>query len=255
MKKNEREHSKELRTKLNECITLNDYKGCTLLKPTQETILGTGFFPVGDGLYREDGLNPEFPFNGIMIVGQDYGTLEYVYNEGKKINSELEIKTGKTWPNVIKIYFNDFNMPKDKCFFTNALMGLRIDPKMTGPMISKIKSSNPLLLDKNRQFFIKQIEKQKPKIIIFLGNELIQFCKSDLISSNLNSLISEQKINRTSQINDFHTFNDFKNTGHSIDVIFLRHPSSHSRAPKYETSRKDIERKMINKALERNKFI
>lgn len=124
---------------------------------------GIGFFPHGSGLLSSD--KESLPQNGILFVGQDFGTERYLTPEIIK-NGEIG---NKTYTNLINFIPEHL---KTKCFLSNLLIGLRKTPKMTG--------KNPALryLEKNKQYintcfaFLEvQIKATKPQLIVFLGTE------------------------------------------------------------------------------------
>jgi hypothetical protein len=267
------EKIKTLRAKLFETFNSEDNVDEMRFIDENDIVTGTAFFPVGDGLFREKQNSSDLPIGGIMIVGQDFGVIQDLVKV-KQENSEDKISV--TWRNIKNIYFNDFQIPKNECFFTNALMGLRrkdntkiksSNPKdkVTGPLISYLvkKSTNENeqgkyseLIRKHRNFFIEQLLIQKPRIIIFMGSELIKFCNSDSISPELKSKIKNQSITK---IKTLFTINDFTSINkHSADVLFLVHPCDTRNYGKTfgdSMKRIDIERKMVNEALKKNKFI
>jgi uracil-DNA glycosylase len=125
---------------------------------------GVGFFPYGSGLLGSD--KDTLPQEGIMLVGQDFGTLGYLTH---KIISDGEVGN-KTYDNLLKIIPDEL---KTKVFLTNLLMGVRKPPaKMTGknPVLLK-PEENRTYLDACFTFFEKQIMASNPRLIIVLGSE------------------------------------------------------------------------------------
>ncbi len=123
---------------------------------------GIGFFPYGSGLLGSDIVN--LPQNGIMILGQDFGTECYLT---QKVIDEGEVgnKTYNNLTNAIPV--------KDQAnyFLTNLLIGLRIPPaKMTGknPVLDQ-PEANKKYLDACFSFFEKQLLATNPKLIVVLG--------------------------------------------------------------------------------------
>lgn len=124
---------------------------------------GIGFFPYGSGLLGFDKEN--LPQNGILFVGQDFGTERYLTPEIIK-NGEIG---NKTYTNLINFITEHL---KTKCFLSNLLIGLRKTPKMTG--------KNPALIriDKNKEYieacfnFLEiQVKATEPQLVVFLGTE------------------------------------------------------------------------------------
>jgi hypothetical protein len=89
---------------------------------------GQGFFPGGDGLWRDDsevtavraGTLPE---NGVLFLGNDFGTL----SSYESLRSR-SYENPWTWRNV-KRRVIEAGIPVDKTFFTNATLGLRTEGK------------------------------------------------------------------------------------------------------------------------------
>jgi hypothetical protein len=170
------------------------------IKPVPNSrIEGTAFFPGGDGLYG----HKEFAKSEIMILGQDFDN-EYNFEKSKKRKSE---DGNKTWSNLKKILGNEIDM--ERCFFTNAIMGLREgDAKNTGRSKAFLKK-NGLFLDECRAFFIEQLKAQKPKLIIGLGAHIPVF-----LSETSTDLERLSKITSLSKIGESIEDNFFR------DVVF-----------------------------------
>jgi hypothetical protein len=85
---------------------------------------GQGFFPGGDGLWRdsEDLSQPKqglLPRDGAVFIGNDFGTLSsYLKLRDKGFENV------PTWRHI-KIRIENAEIPKEKTFFTNAILGLR----------------------------------------------------------------------------------------------------------------------------------
>lgn len=151
---------KELEKVFNSCFT--DLMEVTIKDKIIQN--GIGFFPYGSGLLSSDIEN--LPQNGILFVGQDFGTERYLTPEIIK-NGEIG---NRTYSNLVN--FIPENL-KTKCFLTNLFIGLRKPP-------AKMMGKNPVLSDlvKNKDyisacfaFLETQIEATKPKLIVFLGTE------------------------------------------------------------------------------------
>ncbi len=185
-----------------------------------DRIAGTAFFPGGDGLYE----HKNFPIEGIMVLGQDFDNEEN-FNQSKISRSEItKPKGNRTWDNLIAILENKVSI--EKCFFTNAIMGLREgNGKNTGRSKAFLKK-NELFLNECREFFKEQLRFQKPKLIIGLGAHIPMFLSET--SSDLKRL---SKITSLSQIGDSFEDNFFKNVvfndipDYQAKVIFITHPS------------------------------
>ena len=83
--------SKTVTTYPQQFITETDKEHC---------LSGTAFFPVGDGLYKEEGV-PDVSKIRIMILGQDFGTVGDVERVADKGGSEAAADV-PTWNNLLK---------------------------------------------------------------------------------------------------------------------------------------------------------
>lgn len=122
---------------------------------------GTSFFPGGDGLWKEGGA-PAFPYEKIMVLGHDWGTVDYLHNDCS-IDENLK---GPTWRNLHKALLIPSGISLTDCFFTNVYMGARASGKMTGTFPG---SRNKDFVDRCLKFLAIQIETQKPRLILTLG--------------------------------------------------------------------------------------
>ena len=120
---------------------------------------GLGFFPYGTGLLME-GIDA-LPKDGLMVLGQDFGTVQYV--------SEKIIKQGEadenTFSKTVKLLDS---YPKEKVFLTNLFIGLRKVESMLGinPALQQKESA---YLDASFGYFKFQVQSVKPSRIIVLG--------------------------------------------------------------------------------------
>lgn len=136
---------------------------------------GQGFFPGGDGLWRDNPVDthrPPFPVGGIMIVGNDFGCLD---NADPRSPGFLQCLTRgfedpPTWK--IKDTLVKAKLPTKQCFFTNSYLGLRTGTKTTG---ASPGASNQGFKAICREFFRYQLSVQKPLMIVCLGHEPRRF--------------------------------------------------------------------------------
>jgi hypothetical protein len=136
------------------------------MKRVERQIPGLGFFPGGDGLWKEPGrcdpldLSPR----SIMVVGSTFGCLKY-FEEllQKKPLAEENCRTG-TWGPLLSLLGNQ----KNRCFFTNAFPGLLIGEENIDNDLRPV-DFDPVFLGQCRHFFSKQVELIKPKAVLFLG--------------------------------------------------------------------------------------
>ena len=135
-----------------------------------EQVKGTTFFPGGQGLWFEASQEemPNFPRNGVMVLGQDYDTrASYKNTLALSKNGNIHpAEKSPTWTNLLK-FLKDAGISPQDCFFTNLFMGLRESGKSTGKFPgAKDKKFVQRCLD----FLEEQIEIQRPALILTLGN-------------------------------------------------------------------------------------
>ncbi|HEY1255361.1 MAG TPA: hypothetical protein VGF01_11310 [Terracidiphilus sp.] len=128
-------------------------------------LTGQGFFPGGDGLWREEdhifkSSSGLVATRGIMFLGNDFGTCKS-YERLRKKGFENPL----TWKHV-KRRIARAELPSSLTFFTNAVMGLR-----DGGTALEKKDWDAVPLFKNfcREFLIFQIETLQPKLIVVMG--------------------------------------------------------------------------------------
>lgn len=140
-----------------------------------------GFFPLGLGILdennKEGGLAPteEIEEGGVMILGNDFGTVSYV-EKVKKDNGGIGETKSQTISNIVK---RGVDIDLKNTFFTNFHLGVRLDSglycgttmtkRMYNGEINRIKREYWELCHK---FFVKQLEFLKPRIVICLGHEV-----------------------------------------------------------------------------------
>ena len=153
----------------NELLKINFLEGVVELP--KDRIPGTSFFPCGTGLYEND-----ISEKSILVLGQD---------QDNEKGFELSLKKGvenysSTWKNMEDI-FNKADINLRDCFFSNCIMGLRMNSK------SNVGKSPGLLneqfLRQNLNFLEQQLMILKPKSIILLG--LIPLKILSLLSDDL----------------------------------------------------------------------
>jgi uracil-DNA glycosylase len=124
---------------------------------------GQGFFPGGDGLWRSDHqldrpLSGVLPRDGLMFVGNDFGTLA-TYEKLKSFENP------PTWKNLKK-RVRRAELLESTMFSTNAVMGLRT----AGTALDKRSWERmPLFLKFCREFFVYQMETVAPQLVVVLG--------------------------------------------------------------------------------------
>lgn len=140
-------------------------------EPVWVRLPGTAFFPGGSGLWRprRESRLPPMPEGGVMVLGQDYYTrIGYLgfLDAGDEVNTP-------TW-RTIRGLFSRVGLSEDRCFFTNAWMGLRSDGKATGPYAGVRDRS---FTERCASFLNRQIAVQKPQLILVLGNQALRMIR------------------------------------------------------------------------------
>jgi hypothetical protein len=137
----------------------------------------TGFFPFCSGIWCNDGTRVEFPFQKIMILGQDFGTNLYMNRLRDKQGENVDNQ--QTWVEL-RYMLSEVSIPLQDCLYTNAIMGIRASGSGTGV--------NPAFKNKNARgitfikecftkIFIEQVRIQEPKLIICMGKQVYEFLK------------------------------------------------------------------------------
>lgn len=138
------------------------------MEPFTAVLTGQGFFPGGDGLWRDpDALDRKSPYafsiGGIMFLGNDFGVQE---DFEKRIPYSYE--NPLTWKRLRR-RIEISGVPGSRGFYTNAYLGLRGDGSAIGKRPIKDpkdeSSYNKLCAD-----YLKfQIRTQRPRLIVALG--------------------------------------------------------------------------------------
>ncbi len=164
---------------------------------------GFAFFPYGNGLINDE---KKISTNCIMIVGQDFGTVDYVKKQKFIDIGELKNPTMNNLNKELGEY-------SKKCFFTNLFMGLRNDAKMIG-CNPALKAKENDYLNFCYDFFKQQVAYIKPKAIVVLGRVPYEFiCKRE--QSNFKAFASFTKY--------FEKYTETK--FNNIPIICIPHPS------------------------------
>ena len=133
-------------------------------KTVDKLIDGTAFFPGGTGLWRGEnphGPLPEyFPHAPIMFVAHNFGN-KAIYERAVKKEGEAQYQF---WTNLLG-YLEHAGVPPEHCFFTNALMGIKLGAA-TGPM----PCANGYE-DQCQRFLRFQIKTVRPSYIFALGGD------------------------------------------------------------------------------------
>jgi hypothetical protein len=130
-----------------------------------EPIGGTAFFPGGLGLWMEElDRDCHFPIGSCMVVGQDFNTVS-AYERARQRRSEVGVS--KTWQ-VLRRLLMSFSIRPDRCFYTNAYMGLRKAGKETGRFCGARDND---FVNRCAIFFSRQLAVVRPRLILMLGME------------------------------------------------------------------------------------
>ena len=138
--------------------------------PIPKRIGGTAFFPGGAGLWGAVPGEPlpPMPIGGVMILGHDFHS-EAAFE--RSFQSGSEYLRGPTWGSLLKLLAAVSLVP-ERCFFTNAYMGLRQGDATTGRFPG---SRDKNFVERCRQFFLLQLEELRPRLILTLGNYVPAF--------------------------------------------------------------------------------
>lgn len=133
---------------------------------TTDQIPGLGFFPGGDGLWKNQGSSvpvSESP-KTIMVVGSTFGCTRYFEQLRKKGPLAEEARGKDTWGNLPP----PIKRRMETCFFTNAYPGLlRGDSNVDVELLPAELDS--VYMAESQAFFAKQVECIKPRLILLLG--------------------------------------------------------------------------------------
>ena len=150
--------------------------------------LDFGFFPIGSGILTDKSEieRAELTHCDIMILGNDFGTVDYV---DKNCPNKREKDSNPTIKNLLGLDLN-----KETTFFTNLYLGLRISGKNTDPKNMLEDYQNFCFT-----FFKKQLEIINPKIVLCLGQEVGKSLKSyssdfpDFSKTSISKLFADDK--------------------------------------------------------------
>lgn len=132
--------------------------------PVREPIAGLAFFPGGSGLwqYETGARQSDIPVGGVMVLGHDFHSEEQ-YEHSK--DRGCEDLNAPTWRNLLEL-LDETGASRKSCFYTNFFMGLRAGKQTTGVFPGK---KDKAFVQRCRDFFLYQVEVQKPRIILVLG--------------------------------------------------------------------------------------
>lgn len=143
-----------------------------------DRIPGIAFFPGGAGLWgaKPDAPLPEMPVGGIMVLGHDFHS-ESGFRASLAQRTEFPdsprsgYRTSPTWTKLLKL-FDEAGVSRERCFFTNAYMGLRQGDGTMGVFPGSYDSG---FVDRCQGFFRRQVEVVRPSVILSLGIQVPRF--------------------------------------------------------------------------------
>jgi uracil-DNA glycosylase len=102
------------------------------------------------------------PVGGVMILGHDFHS-EDGFEKSLALGTEVPPRgagrVGPTWDNLLRL-LDEATIPRDRCFYTNAYMGL------TGRFPGSL---DPGFVERCRGFLRRQLAAQRPNLILTLG--------------------------------------------------------------------------------------
>jgi hypothetical protein len=127
-----------------------------------ELIRGTGFFPGGSGLWRGSdpfGQLPDlFPEAPLMIIGHNFDSIA-----AHATSMDRGGEAQSLFWRILLAYLSTAAIRPDRCFFTNALMGVK--PGSAVGSMPAVAGYH----DQCQAYLARQIEIVKPSIIVTLG--------------------------------------------------------------------------------------
>jgi len=129
-----------------------------IVEPIQPQVRGRSFFPGGCGLFN--GAEQPIPERPILLVGQDFGTLEY----WRELGTVAEPEDG-TWSSLRKL-LGGVSIDPRRCFFTNALLGVRVASSIEGPSPGLASAK---YVDACMTFLHEQVRIIRPLAVVTLG--------------------------------------------------------------------------------------
>lgn len=126
----------------------------------------TAFFPGGNGLWDPDGSRPSLPQRPLMLLGHNFGDVAAMEDAAQRGMEDL---SGPTWRNLLRL-LADADVSPHRCFYTNALMGLKDDG---GGNVGAL-SDDGVYRQRCCDFLEYQIEVLQPGCILALGADAQQ---------------------------------------------------------------------------------
>lgn len=138
------------------------------MMPVPEPIPGLAFFPGGYGLIgaRSGAPLPPFPTGGVMVLGQDFHTVDCYRNSLHRGGEPMSMPT---WRELLAL-LTQAGIDPSSVFCTNFYMGLRDSDRATGPCPGRRDSR---YVNWCAHFFLQQLEAQRPRLVLVLGKEAL----------------------------------------------------------------------------------
>lgn len=148
------------------------FKASGMINRSQE--LDYGFFPLGSGIFNDNSKTDvaNVKENGILVLGNDFGTEEYV--DTKCPNKRESASGNPTLRNLlVKLDLNP-----QSTFYTNFFMGLRLPKKNDEPEKEPKKKITNTQNEKKKEddfrlvcadFFLTQLKHTQAKKVLVLG--------------------------------------------------------------------------------------
>jgi hypothetical protein len=133
---------------------------------------GTAFFPGGAGLWdiQPDRPLPPMPVGGVMVLGHDFHSEDafarsFAQRTAVPATARSAHRRNPMWRNLLPL-LSDVGLPTERCFFTNAYMGLRQGANNTGRFPG---ACDPGFVERCRCFLLRQLSTQRPSVVLTLG--------------------------------------------------------------------------------------
>ena len=193
--------------------------------PVPKMLSGTAFFPGGSGLWLGDSGSwytpsdrPDMPTGKVMILGHNFDS-EAGYRETEAVAGQHELESA-TWWNLHPL-LQSVDIQLEDCFFTNAFMGLKEGEDNTGEFPGVNDSG---FVRRCQSFLDKQIEVQKPRLILALGSWVPWFIEP--LSSRLKAWQGYETFKDLDASGPLISDVRFKGTAEQpVTVVALLHPS------------------------------
>jgi hypothetical protein len=117
------------------------------------------------------------PVDGIMVLGHDFDS-EVAFAKSRARGGEIPVASndvfhspGPTWSTLRKV-LSAAGISYDRCFFTNAYMGLRAGSANTGHFPGARDAG---FVERCRAYFRRQFRAQRPRLVLTLGGWVPRF--------------------------------------------------------------------------------